>query len=377
MLVDIQKAGCVGLSLLCGWSMDKTIINKLLKFGVERGASDILFEVGSPPCYRIKGELLKTRADPLNPETTTAIAQILLQDRPLDLTNLFPEQDTSYSLPGVSRFRASIFRQRGTIACVLRVIPFEVRVIEELNLPPVIADIANLRRGLVLVTGATGQGKSTTIAGMLEHINASHQSHIVTIEDPIEFLFESKLSVVTQREVGTDTYSYKDAMIAALRQDPDVIMLGEVRDEVTANVCLRAAETGHLVITTLHTPDASSTIKRFTGFFEQGQMNAQLSRFADCLQAVICLRLLPRADDSGLIPAVEILRVTHAIQECIRQQERHNEIQEHIARGRDPYRMQTFDQHLMDLVRNNMVKLDVAKTAASVPAELDRAMLVE
>jgi len=357
--------------------MDRNIFNKFLKFGVDRKASDIHFEVGSPPCYRINGELLKTKSESLTPEATMMIAQILLQDRQVNFSGIFPEQDASYSLPGISRFRASIFRQRGTIGCVLRVIPFEVLNFDTLHLPPVIQQISNTRRGLVLVTGATGNGKSTTIAAMIQHINVSRPAHILTIEDPIEFLFENKNSVIIQREVGTDTASFKDAMLAALRQDPDVIMLGEVRDEVSADVCLKAAETGHLLITTLHTPDAVATIKRFCGFFAEGNMETQLARFADSLQAVVSLRLLRKADKTGLIPAVEVLRVTHTIQECIKDVGRHGEINEHVSKGQEMYNMQTFDQHLIQMVKAKIITLDTAKKAASKPAELERNLMLE
>lgn len=357
--------------------MERSVFNKLLKFGVDRGASDIHFEVGSPPCYRIRGDLLKAKYEALTPEATLALAQLLLGDRQVSLDRIFAEQDTSYSLPGVSRFRVSIFRQRGTVGCVLRVIPFDVRSFGQLNLPEVLAEVANARRGLILVTGATGNGKSTTIAAMVNHINDTRQCHVVTIEDPIEFLFENKRAMIIQREVGTDTHSYNDAMIAALRQDPDVVMLGEVRDTVTANVVLKAAETGHLLITTLHTPDAPSTIKRFTGFFEGQQYESQLARFADCLQAVVSLRLVPKADGTGVTPAVEILRVTHTLQECIRAPDKHGEILDHIAKGRDMYQMQTFDQHLSDLVAAKAITLENAKLHATRPADLERSMMME
>jgi twitching motility protein PilT len=357
--------------------IDQTTLNKLLKFGVERGASDIHFEVGGPPRYRIKGELLKAKFEALSNEACTSIAQVLLGDRPVDLDRMFPEQDTSYSIPGVSRFRVSVFRQRGSVGCVLRVIPFEILGIEELNLPPLLKEIANTRRGLVVVTGATGMGKSTSIAAMLQHINGTRQAHVVTIEDPIEFLFENQRSLIIQREVGTDTHSYAEAMAAALRQDPDVIMVGEVRDEITAGICLKAAETGHVVISTLHTPDVVSTIKRFMGFFEGAQLSNQLSRFAECLQAAVSLRLIPRLDGKGRVPCVEILRVTHTVQECIRVPDRHGEILQHMVKGREMYGMQSFDQHLVDLVKDHVVSLDTAKLVASKPGELERALLVE
>jgi len=355
--------------------LDQAMLDKLLKFGVDHGASDVHFEVGAPPTYRIKGELLKAKVEPLTPEATLTIGEIILADRKLDLTELFPEQDATYSIPGLSRFRVSVFRQRGSVGCVLRVVPLEIQRIEELNLPSVLKDIANARRGLVLITGATGTGKSTTIAAMLQHVNDTRKAHIITIEDPIEFLFENAQSMIIQREVATDTHDYRSGMIAALRQDPDIIMLGEVRDQTTAAICLKAAETGHLVITTLHTPDVTSTIKRFTGFFERD--DTQLARLAEVLQAVVSLRLVPKADMSGVVPAVEIMRVTHTLQECIREVEKHGEILDHLGKGREMYGMQTFDQHLSEMVRNQVVALETAKEAATRPGELERALLVE
>jgi twitching motility protein PilT len=358
--------------------MDRASLHKLLKFGVDNGASDIHLEVGGLPHYRVKGELLKAKgAEKLTPETMIDIAKIILGDRGIDLQRFFPEQDSSYSVPGVSRFRASIFRQRGSVGCVLRAIPYEVQDINKLNLPKVISDIANTQRGLILVTGATGMGKSTTVAAILKKINETRQAHIITIEEPIEFLFENKRSMVIQREVGTDTSSYQEAMTAALRQDPDVIMLGEIRDASTAQICLKAAETGHLVITTLHTPDVTSSVKRFCGFFDSGRAKTDLGRFADCLQSAISLRLLTAADGSGQIPAVEIMRVTHTVQGCIRDEEKHSEILQHIVSGRDMYGMQTFDQHLADLVRDKKVNLEEAKLHASKPDELERSLLVD
>lgn len=357
--------------------MDKATLDKLLKFGVERGASDIHFEVGGPPRFRIKGDLLKAKYEPLTPEMTLAIARHILREREVDLERLFPEIDSSYSIPGVSRFRVSIFRQRGSVGCVLRAIPFMIRSLDELHLPPVIKDIANTRRGLVLVTGATGMGKSTTIATMLDQVNQSRAAHIITIEDPIEFLYENKAAMVIQREVGVDTVSYFDGMIAALRQDPDMIMLGEVRDEKSAQVCLKAAETGHVVVTTLHTPDALSTVKRYCGFFDPARAAVDLGRFAECLQASVSLRLVRTADGTGVMPAVEILRVTHTLQDCIRNPDKHGEILQHMVAGRDMYGMQTFDQHLADLVRAEKVTLETAKLAASSPADLERSLTLE
>jgi twitching motility protein PilT len=357
--------------------IDAKVLIGLLKLGVESEASDIHFEAGSPPRYRVNGELVKAKFDTLTPGDTLAIAQLLLGKRQLDLERIFPEQDISYSLHGVSRFRVSIFRQRGSVGCVMRVIASGIPSFKELNLPPIMSDIAVMPRGLVLITGSTGMGKSTTIAAIIEHVNQTKPSHIITIEDPIEFLFDNKKSLIIQREVGTDTKGFAEAMVTALRQDPDIIMLGEVRDDISANACLRAAETGHLVITTLHTPDVTSSIKRFTGFFDQVQTMIQLDRMAGCLQAIISQRLIQKADGTGLVPAVEIMRVTHTLQECIRNPEKHVDILDHMSQGRDVYRMQTFDQHLGDLVKARKVTLETAKLAATNPADLERSIMLE
>jgi twitching motility protein PilT len=358
--------------------VDQATLNKLLKFGVDHGASDMHFEVGGPPRYRVKSELLKAKSEfKLTPEAMLTIAGIILKDRDLDVKSFFPEQDTSYSVAGVSRFRVSVFRQRGSVGCIFRAIPFEIQDVASLNLPPVIKDIAGAKRGLILVTGATGNGKSTTVASMLRCINETRQAHIITIEEPIEFLFEDKRSMIIQREVGTDTASFHEAMAAALRQDPDVIMLGEIRDGKTAQVCLKAAETGHLVISTLHTPDVTSTVKRFSGLFDSSRTKTDLSRFAECLNSVISLRLVRTASGTGLVPAVEIMRVTHTLQECIRDEQKHGDILRHIQSGREMYNMQTFDQHLADLINQGKIGLEEAKLAASKPDELERSMLVE
>jgi twitching motility protein PilT len=239
--------------------MDRQTFHKLLAFGIERGVSDIHFQVGYPPHYRLHGELLGAiKVPPLSATDTEAIARIILEERgrTIDFTRPFGEIDVSYALAQRGRFRASIFRQRGAVGIVLRLIPIQVFSLEQLNLPPVLAEIADARRGLVLVTGSTGNGKSSSMAAMLRYINETRHAHVVTIEDPIEFIHEPQKCMIIQREVGSDTETFKDALTAALRQDPDVIMVGEIRDRDTAATCLKAAETGHLVLSAIHTPDA-------------------------------------------------------------------------------------------------------------------------
>jgi twitching motility protein PilT len=359
--------------------MDQHILHRLLKFGVDRGVSDIHFEVGYPPHYRLHGELLGAiKVPPLTAADTEAIARMILEDRSIsvDFTRRFAEIDVSYSLAQRGRFRASIFRQRGAVGIVMRLIPIQVLSIEQLNLPPVLSEIADARRGLVLVTGATGNGKTTSMAAMLRYINETRHAHIVTIEDPIEFIHEPQKCMIIQREVGADTESFKDAMTAALRQDPDVILVGEIRDRETAATCLKAAETGHLVMSAIHTPDAVATIQHYVGLFETDAQDVIRDRLGDTLQAVVCLRLVASKDGRRRLPAVEILRVTRTIRECIRSG-RLQDIPELIRKGRDLYSMQLFDQHLIDLVNAGAVSMETAIYASSNPEEFERALRVE
>jgi twitching motility protein PilT len=359
--------------------MDRNAFHKLLAFGVERGVSDIHFEVGYPPHYRLHGELLGAiKVPPLSQPDTESIARMILEDRNLtvDFTRRFAEIDVSYSLAERGRFRASIFRQRGSVGVVMRLIPIQVLSLEQLNLPPVLAEIAEARRGLILVTGATGNGKTTTMAAMLRHINETRHAHIVTIEDPIEFIHEPQKCMIIQREVGADTESFRDAMTAAMRQDPDVILVGEIRDRETAATCLKAAETGHLVVSAIHTPDSVATIQRYLGLFEPEAVDVIRSRLGDCLQAIVSLRLLASKDGRRRLPAVEIMRVTRTIRECLRAG-RMNDIPELIRKGRDLYSMQLFDQHLIDLVNTGLISMETAIYASSNPEEFERSLRVE
>lgn len=358
-------------------AMDRVSFHKLLAFGIEKGVSDIHFEVGYPPHYRLHGELLgATKVPPLVAGDTEAIASMILEDRhvQIDFTRRFSEIDVSYSLAGRGRFRASIFRQRGSVGVVMRLIPIVVHSLEHLNLPPVVGEIANARRGLVLVTGATGNGKTTTLAAMIRHINESRHAHIVTVEDPIEYLHEPQRCMIIQREVGADTESFHDALTAAMRQDPDVIMVGEVRNYETAATCLKAAETGHLVLSAIHTPDAVATVQRTVGLFESSAQDAARERLADALLAVISLRLLPAKDGLRRLPAVEVLRVTRSVRECIRNPARLGDLPELMRKGRDLYSMQLFDQHLADLVAAGLITMETARHAATNPEELDRSL---
>jgi twitching motility protein PilT len=344
--------------------MDREKLNRLLRLGIEKGASDIHFQAGNLPLYRFNGSLVELRFKVLSPEDTEAIARMLLGDDPHAEDLDFNEYDLAFDLEGEGRFRVNISRQRRCFNIVLRVIPLQIKSFEELNLPGVLRDIALLRRGYVLVTGATGMGKSTTLAAMIQEVNRVRKCKIVTIEDPIEFVFSHDKSIITQREIGTDTDSFPHALRAALRQDPDVIMVGEMRDLETVDTSLKAAETGHLVFSTIHTADVSSTISRLVSFFPPDEQMNVRARIADNVSAIVSLRLLVNKKEDGRVPAVEVLRATRSIQECIRDPAKTPELVDYIARGRND-RMQSFDQHLLDLLKANKISVETALAAAS------------
>jgi twitching motility protein PilT len=358
--------------------LSEEMFHSFLQLAVKRQASDVHFEVGYPPTYRVFGELLAAKYPPLTHADTEAIANFVLQApgtgfSPLD----FREVDRSYSLPGVSRFRASIFKQRGTWGAVMRTIPFQIPEFDTLNLPPVIRTIAEARRGLICVTGATGNGKSTTIASLINYIIQQERLHVVTVEDPIEFIFAGGKGLVIQREVGSDTASYSDALRAALRQDPDIIMVGELRDREAADICLKAAETGHLVITSLHTPDVPRAIGRITGLFPAEEQESVRARLADNLQAVIALRLLMRADATGLIPAVEALLATSTVRELIRDGTKITELKGYMETAGADLGMHSFDQYLYKLHETKRISLDTALANATNRADLERRIMME
>jgi twitching motility protein PilT len=328
-------------------------------------------QVGEQPLFRINGQLAQVKYHPLSPEEMVSIVTILAgEDRFQKQLADENEFDISYEIPGVCRYRANVFKQRGFYGAVLRVVPLQVKSFEELHLPPVMERIANLRRGLVLASGATGNGKSTTISSIIDHINTTRKAHIVTIEEPIEFLFKNKVSVISQREVGSDTSSFQAAFRAAMRQDPDVIYVGEMRDRETVDVALKAAETGHLVISTIHTPDAQRTINRLISFFPSEDNTVVRTRLAQNLMAVVSLRLIASCNGSGRLPAVEVMLVTRSIEECIRNPEKTSEIQHYIHKGRE-MGMQTFDQHLVHLLQDGKISMEAAKLAATNPAEME------
>lgn len=355
--------------------MDREKLHRLLRLGLEKGASDIHFQVDCLPLYRFHGALVELRYKVLTPRDTEDIVRELLgasTDQDLD----FNERDLAVELPGEGRFRVNISRQRRFFNIVMRVIPLQVQAFDDLNLPSACRDIAQLRRGYVLVTGATGMGKSTTLATMLNEVNSTRKAKIITIEDPIEFIFTHQKSMITQREIGTDTDSFPNALRAALRQDPDVIMVGEMRDLETVDTSLKAAETGHLVFSTIHTADVASTINRLVSFFPTEEQLQVRSRLADNLQAIVSLRLLVNKKENGRVPAVEILRMTRTLQDCIKDPSRTHEITEFLARGRNEG-MQTFDQHLLDLLRARKISREVAVSAASNPTDFETKLEME
>jgi len=356
--------------------MDREKLYRLLRLGIEKGASDIHFQVGYLPLYRFHGELVELRYKVLEPGDTEAIARILVEGDPRELGLDFNEMDLASELPGEGRFRVNISRQRRFYNIVLRVIPLEVKDPDALNLPGAVKDLAQLRRGYVLVTGATGMGKSTTLATVMNQINRTRKAKIVTVEDPIEFVFQSDKAIITQREIGTDTSSFPDALRAALRQDPDVIMVGEMRDLETVDTSLKAAETGHLVFSTIHTNDVASTINRLVSFFPTEEQSQVRARLADNLKAIVSLRLLLNKKKTGRVPAVEIMRSTRSIRECIKDPTKTEGITEFIARGRTE-KMQTFDQHLLDLVTANKISVETALNAATNPTDFQTKLSLE
>src|SRR5688572_26038504 len=318
--------------------------------------------------FRVDGSLVPLKdGKRLPPEEVARMAFGIMNEFQKEKFKASNEVDLAYGVPGLGRFRVNVFQQRGTIGAVLRVIPFKIMSIKELLLPPVLEKIALEERGLVLVTGTTGSGKSTTLAAMIDHINANETNHIMTIEDPIEFLIRDKRSIVNQREVGVDTMSFSQALKSALRQDPDVILVGEMRDLETIETALTAAETGHLVMATLHTLDATETINRIISAFPPYQQKQVRLQLASILKAVVSQRLIPRADGKGRIAAVEVLKATARVRELIEDKDRTKEIPDAIAQGHQTYGMQTFDQSLMQLVRNGLVSYDEAHRQSTNP----------
>jgi twitching motility protein PilT len=343
-------------------------LNEILKIALKGGASDIHLKSGLPPIFRVDGALVPLKnAERLLPDALEKMILAIMNPVQRERFEKARECDLAYGIAGLGRFRVNVFQQRGTIGVVFRVIPFGVKTIDQLHLPRVVESIANEQRGLILVTGTTGSGKSTTLAAMIEHINSARTCHIMTIEDPIEFLIRDRRSIVNQREIGVDTQSFANALRAALRQDPDVILVGEMRDFETIETALTAAETGHLVLSTLHTLDATETINRIISVFPPYQQKQVRLQLTSILKAVISQRLVPRADGKGRVPALEVLVTTGRVRECISDKDRTKEIHDAIAKGYTSYGMQTFDQSLMHLVKGNLVTYEEALKHVSNP----------
>ena len=341
-------------------------LNELLKVAVASRASDLHLKVGSYPMMRVNGLLVvASEAKRLERADTEAMAAALFSPEHLEKFRKNQEVDLAHSVTGLGRFRCNVYQQRGTVAMVLRVIPHKVKNIDELGLPPVLKAIAQEERGLVLVTGTTGSGKSTTLAAMIDHINSTRSSHIITIEDPIEYLHRDYQSIVNQREVAVDTRSFSYALRSALRQDPDVILVGEMRDHETVETALLAAETGHLVFSTLHTLDATETITRIISVFPPHQQRQVRLQLASVLKAAVAQRLMPRADGLGRVPAVEVMVSTAFIRDCIVDKDKTPMIHNAIASGTSQYGMQTFDQSIFALYQQGFVTLEEALRWAS------------
>ena len=341
-------------------------IDTLLALACSKGASDLHIKAGSHPFVRVNGELLPLVDVPrLSPEDTLAMAFSIMNNRQKQRFKDACEVDIAYGVSGLGRFRCNVFQQRGAVGMVFRVIPMTIRSVSELQLPPVIEKIAEERRGLVLVTGTTGSGKSTTLAAIIDCINRNRTDHIITIEDPIEFLHRDRRSFVNQREVDVDTRSFQEALRGALRQDPDVILVGEMRDQETIETALTAAETGHLVLSTLHTLDATETITRIVSIFPPHQQQAIRLQLASVLKAVISQRLVRNKDGTGRVPAVEVMISTAYIRDCIINQEKTPHIRDAIAQGTSQYGMQTFDQSLHDLLNRGLISYEQALAGAS------------
>jgi twitching motility protein PilT len=344
-----------------------TELDDYIKSLIFEGVSDIHFKVFRPPLCRVHGVLHPFDAPVINQQEMADLALQILGKENWEKFSRVHEFDTSYSIPGFARFRVSVFKQRGSISIVMRIIPFEVPTLDSLLVPPVVKEIAMSGRGLILVTGITGSGKSSTLAGMINHINLNKQCHIITIEDPIEFLHRDNKASINQREIGVDTENFSRAFRAGLRQDPDIILVGELRDLETMEIALRAAETGHLVLSTVHTTDAKETVGRFIDSFPPYQQKQIRLQLAANLRAVISQRLLERADGNGRILAAEIMIINETIRELINDPEKTNEILKTMESLREQFQMQSFDQAIMDLVNEGLVSVDEGIRNATSP----------
>jgi twitching motility protein PilT len=345
-------------------------LDRLLRVVAETDGSDLHIKVGSPPRVRVHGDLRKFEGEPsISPEDTAAMAAAIMRPEVAEQFMVRHEADFAYSIPGVGRFRTNVYRQRGSVAMVFRRVRSQVPTAEDLGLPEVVTRLANEQRGLILVTGPTGSGKTTTLAAMIGHINRTRECHVVTIEDPIEIVHRDELAEISQREIGFDTHDFATAMRSAMRQDPDVILVGEMRDLETVHAALTAAETGHLVLSTLQTIDSTETINRIVDFFPPYQQSQVRVALAGSIKGTICQRLVPTVDGQGRVPALEVMVGNGRIQQCIVDPGRTGDIREIIADG-EYYGMQTFDQSLSRLYEQGLIDLRGALVAASNPHDL-------
>jgi twitching motility protein PilT len=341
----------------------------ILQQMVQQNASDLHLKVGRPPTLRVQGDLVPLNLPAMRPEDLKSLAEQVMSPRQVKDFSEHKEADFAIGVPGIGRFRVNVYQQRGTIAYALRAIPYQARTITELNLPKVVEEVALRPRGLVLVTGITGSGKSTALASMIQHINERRHANVITIEDPIEFLHRDINCHINQREVGTDTASFSSALRRVLRQDPDVILLGEIRDLDTLDTALKAADTGHLVFSTLHTTDATQTINRVLSFYPPHQQAEVRFALAGALSAVISMRLVPRVDKPGRVPACEVLINTAAVRDQIRDMSKALNIPDLIKEGTVQYGMQSFDQSLMAWYTQGVISYESALFYATNPSE--------
>ena len=341
----------------------------VLQHMIQANASDLHLKVGRPPTLRIDGHMVSLEMPALKQEDLRSLAEQIMAPKNIKEFSEQKESDFALAVPGIGRFRVNAYQQRGTIAYALRTVPFQAKTIAELNLPEVCERIALMPRGLILVTGITGSGKSTALASMLHYINQNRHANIITIEDPIEFLHRDIKSSINQREVGTDTNSFGQALRRVLRQDPDILLVGEIRDLDTLDTALKAAETGHLVFSTLHTTDATQTINRILSFYPPHQQTEVRYMLSTALRAIISLRLVRRADKKGRVPAAEILVNTEAVRDQMRDMSKAMSIPQLIKEGAVPYGMQSFDQSLMNWYHKGVISYDDALFAATNPAE--------
>jgi len=366
----IPTAAPVARPVMRSRSLEETHLDDLLRMVVEKGGSDLHICVGVPPIIRIDGQLTPTPFDRVTPQDSQRLVYDILTDEQIQRFESTLELDCSYSLARVSRFRVNVFKDKGTIASAFRVIPARIPTLEELNLPKVLAELSRKQRGLVLVTGPTGSGKSTSLAAMLNQINQERSAHIITIEDPIEYLHQHGRSIINQRELGMDTKAFSNALRASLREDPDVILVGEMRDLETISTAITCAETGHLVFATLHTNNASQTVDRMVDVFPPGQQEQIRFQLSNNLEAVLCQQLIPKTGAPGRVCAMEIMICTPAIRNLIREAKAHqitSSIQTSSNVG-----MQTMDQCLRDLYHKGQISLEEALTRAMNPEELKK-----